>query len=81
MAGLVSALNELRRELERRQKGDPEVHVCELHGEHETLVCLDCYAIQQERVERESVGLRVKNTAPRLRLRVAAELATRNGKH
>lgn len=77
----MSALDEIRRELERRKAAEPEVYFCEEHGEHETVVCLECFAIQQARIERESMPLRYANTAPALRLRVASELATRNGKH
>jgi len=72
-------LEDQRRELERLMAGDPAVYVCELHGERTTQVCVECYAIQQERVERESLPLRVANTAEALRKRVLAEIAPTNG--
>lgn len=72
-------LDEKRRELERQQSGEPTVYVCEKHGERTTLVCVPCYAIQQERVERESLPLRIANTAEALRNRILAQLATMNG--
>lgn len=72
-------LEDQRRELEREKAGEPEVHVCDIHGPRTTLVCPQCYAVQQERVERESLELRYANTAPALRARVLAELATMNG--
>lgn len=52
---------------------------CVTHGPHEGLICLPCYAIQQERVERESAPLRYVNTATALRRRVLEQLAERNG--
>lgn len=73
------SLDEARRELERQEAGGPEVYVCEIHGEHEHLVCNPCYAIQQERVERESADLRVMNTTESNRRWVLETLATRNG--
>lgn len=57
------------------------VSVCEEHGEHEGEVCLQCYAIQQERVERESLPLRLENTASNLRRRVLEQLAKGNGRN
>ena len=77
--GRVSDLEEVRRELERRNAGEPEVLVCEKHGPRTTQVCVPCYAIQQERVERESLPLRMANTAEALRLKVLGHLATMNG--
>ena len=55
--------------------------VCEKHGEHTGEICLQCYAVQQERVERESPPLRLENTTEKLRARVLEKLATRNGHH
>jgi hypothetical protein len=75
----VSDLTEKRRELERAQQGRPPTSVCEEHGEYEGEVCLGCYAVQQERVERESLLLREANTSEALRARVLADLAGRNG--
>lgn len=66
-------------EEKRKKDGEPEVLVCELHGERTTQVCVECYAVQQERVERESLPLRMANTAEALRNRVLAELAKGNG--
>jgi hypothetical protein len=56
---------------------------CQIHGEQkgEGTICLKCFAIQQERVERESLPLRIANTAPLLRLRVKEELVKLNGAH
>jgi hypothetical protein len=50
--------------------------VCTIHGEHEGLICIVCYAKQQERIERESEPLRYANTATVIRRRV---LAATNG--
>lgn len=72
-------LEEFRRELERRSADEPEILVCPEHGPRTTQVCVDCYAIQQERVERESLPLRVANTAEALRKRVLSQLASSNG--
>lgn len=72
-------LEDHRRELERVMAGDPAVFVCELHGERTTQVCVECYAVQQERIERESLPLRVANTAEALRKRVLEQLAVKNG--
>ena len=69
----------IRRQLERDRSDEPEVLVCNLHGERTTLVCIQCYAIQQERVERESLPLRMANTAEAQRKWVLAELAKGNG--
>lgn len=69
----------IRRKLERDSSEEPQVLICELHGERTTLVCVGCYAIQQERVERESLPLRMANTGEALRKRVLAELAKGNG--
>lgn len=52
---------------------------CDDHGSHLGLVCPACYAIQQERVERESLEPRYANTAPNLRKRILAILAEGNG--
>lgn len=73
------SLEEFRRELERRNAEEAEVLVCPEHGPRTTQVCLGCYAIQQERVERESLPLRMANTAEALRKRVLAHLANTNG--
>ncbi len=75
----MSDLDEVRAELARRKDGEPVVHVCELHGERTTEVCVQCYAIQQERVERESLPLRMANTGEALRKRVLAYHAGMNG--
>ena len=40
-----------------------------------------CYAVQQERVERESEPLRYANTTQALRQRTIAQLGERNGHH
>lgn len=73
-------LEEHRRELERRKAGGvPEILICEEHGPRTTQVCIECYAIQQERVERESLPLRMANTAEALRKRVLSQLAVTNG--
>lgn len=72
-------LEEHRRLLERQTAGVPMTYVCPEHGERTTQVCVECYAIQQERVERESLPLRMANTAEALRNRVLAQLATSNG--
>jgi hypothetical protein len=72
-------LEEHRRELERRRVGAPEVLVCEEHGPRTTQVCVECYAVQQERVERESLPLRLANTGEAVRKRVLAHLAGMNG--
>jgi hypothetical protein len=53
-----------------------ERHVCTVHGEHDGLICVKCYTLQQERVERESEPLRYANTATAIRRRV---LAAQNG--
>lgn len=53
--------------------------VCSQHGQHEDEVCIQCYAIQQERVERESLPLRLANTTESLRRQVLEEMAKRNG--
>jgi len=53
--------------------------VCPKHGEHEHEVCIQCYAIQQERVERESLPLRLAETTESQRRWVLGELAKRNG--
>lgn len=71
-------LEAFRRELERRQAEEPETLVCPEHGPRTTQVCVGCYAIQQERVERESLSLRMANTAEALRNRVLAQLAAQN---
>lgn len=73
-------LEDHRRELERLMAGEPPVYVCELHGERTTQVCVKCYAIQQERVERESLPLRMANTAEALRKKVLEQLAPMNGR-
>ena len=72
-------LEDQRRELERLMAGEPAVYVCELHGERTTQVCVPCYSIQQERVERESLPLRMANTAEALRKKVLAQLSVTNG--
>lgn len=72
-------LEEHRRELERLRMGEPEMYTCEEHGPRTTLVCVECYAIQQERVERESMPLRYANTAEAMRARVLAQLSETNG--
>lgn len=72
-------LEEFRRELERQRSSEPEMLVCPEHGPRTAEVCVDCYAIQQERVERESLPLRMANTAEALRKRVLAQLAVSNG--
>jgi hypothetical protein len=72
-------LEEARRELERQKAGAPEMFVCSEHGPRTTQVCVECYAIQQERVERESLPLRMANTAESLRKRVLTQLASTNG--
>jgi len=72
-------LDEFRRELERRQADEPEVLICPEHGPRTTQVCVGCYAVQQERIERESLPLRMANTAEALRKRVLAQLAASNG--
>jgi hypothetical protein len=72
-------LEELRRFLERQKSDEPEVLVCEEHGPRTTQVCVGCYAVQQERVERESLPLRMANTAEALRKRVLTHLAASNG--
>ena len=69
----------LRRDIERRTAGDPEVLVCDTHGPRTTQVCVQCYAIQQERVERESLPLRMANTGEALRRRVLEYHASMNG--
>lgn len=73
------SLDDFRRELERRKGTEAAVYVCPEHGERTTLVCVPCYARQQERVERESAPLRYANTAPNLRARVLEQLASMNG--
>lgn len=78
---MSNELEDSRREIERQKAGEPEVLVCELHGQRTTQVCVECYAIQQERVERESLPLRMANTGEALRNRVLAELAGMNGRH
>jgi hypothetical protein len=52
--------------------------ICPIHGHQagEGIVCLPCFAIQTERVERESLPLRTANTSEALRARV---LASGNG--
>jgi hypothetical protein len=55
------------------------IYLCEIHGEHENLICTICYGRQQERVERESVSLRAANTSEAIRKRVLAVLAQFNG--
>lgn len=77
---MTKELEEHRRELERVMAGEPAVFACELHGERTTQVCVECYAIQQERVERESLPLRMANTAEALRNRVLAQLVLMNGR-
>lgn len=72
-------LEAIRRDRELRQAGEPEVLICEMHGPRTTQVCVQCYAIQQERVERESLPLRMANTGEALRNRVLAQLAMTNG--
>lgn len=72
-------LEAFRRDLERRKADEPEVLRCPEHGPRTTQVCVDCYAVQQERVERESLPLRMANTAEALRNRVLAQLASSNG--
>ena len=68
-----------RQRIEREQAGVENL-VCDIHGPQPTTqVCIECYAIQQERVERESLPLRMANTAEALRNRVLAELAKGNG--
>jgi hypothetical protein len=69
----------LRRKIEREKFGEAETLVCETHGPRTTQVCVECYAIQQVRVELESLPLRMANTAEALRNRVLAELAKGNG--
>ena len=54
-------------------------YVCPKHGPHKHEVCLGCYAIQQERVERESLPLRLERTTETQRRWVVQELAKRNG--
>ena len=76
---MSSDLDSFRRELERRARGEPEELVCEVHGPRTTQVCVLCFAIQQERVERESLPLRMANTAEALRKRVLEHLAQSNG--
>lgn len=66
------------------RKGDrspwaEETFHCPEHGWHDGIVCTSCYAIQQERVERESEPLRLANTSENLRARVLAELSSKNG--
>jgi hypothetical protein len=53
--------------------------LCARHGPHPGEVCMPCYSLQQERVERESLPLRYAVTATSIRKRVLAELAKRNG--
>jgi hypothetical protein len=72
-------LEAVRRNIERRKTGEPEVLICEKHGPRTTQVCVQCYAIQQERVERESLPLRMANTGEALRRRVLEQLAMTNG--
>lgn len=72
-------LEAFRRNLEREKAGEPEVLVCEEHGPRTTQVCVGCYAIQQERVERESLPLRMANTGEALRRRVLEYHASTNG--
>jgi len=55
------------------------VNICAEHGEHAGEVCIQCYAIQQERVERESLPLRLQVTTENQRRKVLAILAERNG--
>lgn len=57
--------------------------VCRIHGEQDGSdeVCIPCYATQQERVERESLPLRLANTAEALRASVLAHHAASNGSH
>ncbi len=55
------------------------VHTCTQHGTHTGEVCIKCYAIQQERVERESLPLRLMETTQAQRAWVMQELAKRNG--
>lgn len=75
----MSNLEQKRRELERERDGEPVTRLCPVHGEHATLICVHCYSIQQERVERESAPLRYANTASSLRRRVLADMAEMNG--
>lgn len=76
---MSSDLEAFRRELESLREGRPKELVCEIHGPRTTEVCVECYAIQQERVERESLPLRMANTAEALRKRVLEHLAQSNG--
>lgn len=72
-------LEAFRRDLERRTADEPEVLMCPEHGPRTTQVCVGCYAIQQERVERESLPLRMANTAEALRRHVLDVLSGTNG--
>ena len=53
--------------------------VCPKHGQHEHEVCVQCFAIQQERVELESLPLRLAITTESQRRWVLTELAKGNG--
>lgn len=75
----MTELDAQRQRIERERAGEPETYNCPTHGEHSHQVCLECYAIQQERVERESLELRLQNTTENQRKWVLAELAKRNG--
>lgn len=75
----MSDLDAQRQRLERERAGEPEVYHCPVHGKHPNLVCLECYAVQQERVERESLPLRMATTTENQRKWVLEELAKRNG--
>ena len=75
----MSDLDEIRSKLEREKEGAPQVYYCSQHGERTTLICVPCYGIQQERVERESLPLRLANTCEAMRARVVAQLAPSNG--
>ncbi len=55
------------------------MNVCRQHGPHTGEVCIQCYMIQQERVERESLPLRMAETTESQRRWVLQELAKRNG--
>lgn len=75
----MSELDEARARIQREKDGAPVVSQCVLHGDHLTVVCEKCYGVQQERVERESLPLRMANTCEAMRARVLAQLSVSNG--
>jgi len=62
-------------------KGVELVSHCEIHDRTYTnLICIECYDEQAERVELESLPLRIENTTERLRGRILSILKTQHHK-